>query len=779
MKTKILITVAVLFVLYGLKAQIPTDGLVLNLPLDGTVADSSSYKNVCENHGATAAADRTGKAGKAMSFDGYSYIRIPSTKVLDLTTNRTISCWAYIPSNMIPYMYPTLVYKQEPIKSSATYCIQLCGCSCYNSNQYKITTLSTTNLTHYQLFTKQLYTDYYNKWINIVSTYDTISGYMKIYLNGQISDSTYCGKVVSNSSNLDLTIGCGGISADYRTFFNGLIDDVLLYNRALSVAEINKIYNEKLLVNAGSDKTVVCGESVKLDSVTTNYTGGGTLKYKWNPSTGLNNDSIANPVSTPVGSINYTVTVITPDGSIASDNVSVSSKSFSAVNTSTIYKYILCGESAKFDSIITNYTGKGTLRYKWSPSTGLNCDTIARPVCNATQSTYYTVTITGPGGCTTNAYVYAYLYSNSSNYTTSKTVSCGDTIKLEAITANIVNKSNLHYLWTPSTGLNSDTIANPIANLSGNMTYYYTVTTSLGCLVSTGSVNITYLKTSKPVISFVGVDKNNKNTINWDNAAYKNVEVFNIYKETNVTNNYLKIATVPYASASSFTDTLSLPDVQSNRYKLSIMDKCGLETELSNYHKTMHLTINKGVNTSWNLIWESYEGFTVSTYNIYRGVTKADVTQIGSLSGNNNQFTDFSAPSGDVYYQIEAIGSASSAIKGMNKLVSAANTVSFTSRSNIATNVSGPNAIYTVKDIFGLISVYPNPAANKIDLYTGENIIPETGYFIYNMLGAIVKSEKIVCNKQLINLDELSNGVYMLIVKSEKCTGSQKLIIQK
>lgn len=778
MKSKILITVAFLLIFSGLKAQIPTDGLVLNLPLDGTAADSSSYKNVCENHGATPVADRTGRAGKAMAFDGYSYIRIPSTKALDLTTNRTISCWAYIPSTMIPNMYPTLVYKFEPIKSSATYCIQLCGCTCYNENHYKITALSTTDLTHYQVFTKQLYTDYYNKWVHIVSTYDTISGYMKIYLNGHISDSTYCGKVVANTSNLDLNIGCGGNSSDYRTYFNGYIDDVLLYNRALSVTEINKIYNEKFAVSAGSDKTAVCGETIKLDSVTTNNTGGGLLKYKWTPATGLNNDTIANPISTPTGVITYTVTVTKPDGTSATDNVIVSQKSFSPINTSTIYNYISCGESVKFDSIITNYSGKGKLKYKWSPSTGLNSDTIARPVCTAAQSTYYTVTITVANGCSANAYVYAYVYSNSSYYTTSKTVSCGDTIRLEAITANIANKTGLHYKWTPSTGLSSDTIATPIARLSANMTYYYTVTTSSGCVATTGSAYITYAKTAKPAIAFVGVDMNNKNIITWDKSAYSGVKTFNVYKETNIADSYVKIGTVA-DSVSTYTDTLSLPNVQSNRYKLSILDKCGFETDLSNYHKTMHLSINKGVGTSWNLIWESYEGYTVSTYNIYRGTSVSNITQIGTLSGNNNQFSDFSAPTGDVYYQIEAIKSSSSAITGVNKATTLVETGSNTSRSNIATNASGLSGTIDLKDISDLISICPNPASTKIDLSIGDNIISETNYFIYNTLGVKVKSDKIVETNQRINLENLANGVYMFVIKSEKKTGSHKLIIQK
>ena len=222
MKTKILTLIAILFLFSGLRAQIPTDGLVLNLPLDGTVIDSSSYKNVCTNHGATAVADRTGKAGKAMAFDGYSYISIPSTKSLDLTGNKTLSCWVYVPSNVVLGMYPTLIFKNEPLKQSATYCLHLTDCSCYNSNQHKFGFLTTTNTTHYEVYSKQLYTDNNNKWLHIVCTYDTVSGYSKIYFNGQLSDSIYNEKTISNTSDLDLNIGCSNTS-DSRTFFNGYI----------------------------------------------------------------------------------------------------------------------------------------------------------------------------------------------------------------------------------------------------------------------------------------------------------------------------------------------------------------------------------------------------------------------------------------------------------------------------------------------------------------------------------------------------------------------------
>jgi len=770
MKSKILILFVILLVITNLKAQIPTNGLVLNLPLDGNVNDSSSYKNVCENHGITTVADRSGRMGKAMYFDGYSYIRIPSTKALDLTTDKSISCWVYIPSTMMTNMYPTLVYKQEPLKNSATYCIQLAECVCYNSNQHKITTLFTSDLTHYQTFSKQLYSDNYNKWLNIVYTYDTISGYLKTYLNGQISDSTYCGKIVANTSNLDLNIGCGH-SDDYRTYFNGYLDDVLVYNRGLSAIEINQIYTEKFMVNAGADKTVACSEPVKLDSVTTTYTGQGNLKYKWTPAIGLNNDTIAHPTCTTAKDVTYSVTVTTPDGTTATGNVSVH-VNFSPINTSTIYKYLNCGQSMKFDSIKTNYSGTSALKYKWSPSTGLDNDSIATPSCKISQSAYYTVTITTQGGCSTTAKVYASVSSSYSYLYTYKTVSCGDTIKLATTT------TGLKYKWTPSTGLNSDTIANPIATLTSNMAYSCTVTTSLGCIASIEKVYITYTKTAKPAILGVGVDKNNKNVIVWDKSAYSNAKTFNIYRETNVANIYSKIGNVSNDSTSIFADTLSFPNVQSNRYKLSIVDKCGYETDLSGYHKTMHLSINQGVNKSWNLIWESYEGFSVSTYNIYRGSKASSFELVGSLSGNNNQFSDFTPPTGNVYYQIEAIKSNPVTVSSIKSKAKSTDATVYSSRSNIATNAS-ETGINVLKDISNMISIYPNPTSDKLELTISGNINPKSNLFIYNILGSIIKSERLSSNKQIIDLGNLTNGIYMLVVKSDKFTGSQKLIIQK
>lgn len=772
MKAKSILLLLCLF--FGISlafCQVPTNGLVLYLPMNGNANDSSLYANNGISENCKFVPDRFGNNGKAMSFNGInSYIHIPNNASINLVNNKSASYWIYIPSIVSLNNYTTVIYKDEPL-AVATFANQINEEAGYGKIRYKFGFMFSYNSSNVGANTKQSYTNFRDQWLNITGTYDSISGYLRIYFNGKISDSTFVGNKKSNSSTYDLTIGRGKNDGYLsQTYLNGYLDDIRLYNRALSSKEVFDIYNEKYFINAGSNKTVVCGESVKLDSVTTNYSDSGTLKYKWVPSTNLNNDTIPNPICTSTSPMTYTVTVSFPEGSTASGKVTVTPQSFSSINGTTNYKYLTCGQSVKFDTILTNYTGIGKLKYRWIPSKGLDCDTIARPTCSVTQSTNYSVTITTPIGCSISSNVNVSVYQNYQSYTTYKTVSCGDTIKLEALVANGINKNGLSYKWYPSSGLNSDTISNPIAKLSSSTTYTYTVTSSSGCIISYGNVNVTFTKIGKPEIAYVNVD-NDLNVISWDKSLYSGANSFNVYKETNVANTYSKITTIPYDKAGSFVDTLSSAKVQSNKYKLSILDNCGFETDLSNYHKTIHLSINKGVGTIWNLIWEPYEGFTVATYNIYRGSNLNNIVQIGSISGSNVQFSDYTAPTGDVFYQIEAVKSVSSSIKS-NQFVSSGTAI--ISKSNTATNIiDGLNELsYDNSDD---IYIFPNPASNILNIKSNDTI---SKIEIFDFTGKLCYSNNQPENNLKINISTLRNGIYMVKTTINNLNKSGKFVIQ-
>jgi hypothetical protein len=77
-----------------------------------------------------------------------------------------------------------------------------------------------------------------NQWLYVVWTWDGTLN--KIYQNGVLVASA------SNLNNVPYTHAALSIGSYHQTgaeFFNGLIDEVRIYNRALSAAEISAIYN--------------------------------------------------------------------------------------------------------------------------------------------------------------------------------------------------------------------------------------------------------------------------------------------------------------------------------------------------------------------------------------------------------------------------------------------------------------------------------------------------------------------------------------------------------
>lgn len=73
------------------------------------------------------------------------------------------------------------------------------------------------------------------------------------------------------------------------------------------------------VVSAGPDKVVLEGGSIPLEGAGT----GNNLSFLWSPSTALNNNSTARPVSSPVDDVEYTLTVTSGEGCTATDRVVV------------------------------------------------------------------------------------------------------------------------------------------------------------------------------------------------------------------------------------------------------------------------------------------------------------------------------------------------------------------------------------------------------------------------------------------------------------------------
>ena len=75
------------------------------------------------------------------------------------------------------------------------------------------------------------------RWYHVVGVYDSISKTASIYVDGIFRNS---------SSNVDFTspdvANSFNIGRGISTYWNGSIDDVRVYSRALSAAEVKKLY---------------------------------------------------------------------------------------------------------------------------------------------------------------------------------------------------------------------------------------------------------------------------------------------------------------------------------------------------------------------------------------------------------------------------------------------------------------------------------------------------------------------------------------------------------
>ncbi len=153
-----------------------------------------------------------------------------------------------------------------------------------------------------------------------------------------------------------------------------------------------------------------------------------------------------------------------------------------------------------------------------------------------------------------------------------------------------------------------------------------------------------------PQICMVTV-QDGRNMVMWEKEL--EVQAYNIYRESITAGEYELVATVPYDSLSVWIDTASRPRTRSYRYRMTATDIFGIESELSEIHKTMHLSTNQGLGNECNLSWSEYEGAAYSTYVIYRGTDANNIHQIDVMSaGGNTTYTDENPPVGEVYYQV-------------------------------------------------------------------------------------------------------------------------------
>ena len=154
--------------------------------------------------------------------------------------------------------------------------------------------------------------------------------------------------------------------------------------------------------------------------------------------------------------------------------------------------------------------------------------------------------------------------------------------------------------------------------------------------------------------------------VNWNaDALPEGITKVVVEKEGSLLDAFHTIATFN-AAAGRYVDNSSTPAVKSSRYRIRLLADNGQESSYSNAHKPLHVMIAKAAN-GFNLIWDSYEGMPVQSYNIMRGSSADNLQQIDQVAGSINSYTDMSAPSGISYYAVTFNTVLYQNARGMNR----------------------------------------------------------------------------------------------------------------
>lgn len=275
-------------------------------------------------------------------------------------------------------------------------------------------------------------------------------------------------------------------------------------------------------------------------------------------------------------------------------------------------------------------------------------------------------------------------------------------------------------------------------------------------------------------ICIVTIDSTtNKNKIIWEQSSDTTLTSYSIYKETSITDSFNLIGNVPKGSMSVFIDTSSNPAKVSAKYMMKTVSSCADSYE-SQPHKTIHLTINTGLNNTWNLIWENYEGNVGAIKNrIWRGSTFGGLQLIDSVSASSTTYTDLHPPLGVLFYAIEMIPQHK-----CNPSTKSGKSTYSSSFSNIADN----KALVGINEnqLSPNISIYPNPAIDKITINNTGNSGHSYNLSIKNIRGQEILKESLSFKfPHSIDISGIANGVYILILQNEKEYYLNKLIIKR
>ena len=267
------------------------------------------------------------------------------------------------------------------------------------------------------------------------------------------------------------------------------------------------------------------------------------------------------------------------------------------------------------------------------------------------------------------------------------------------------------------------------------------------------------------VLDVVSVINEMKNRIVWvgDPTGWSKMKV---YKEGYIKDDYTFIGEVDLTAGGTefvYTDNTSQPLVHSDYYKISFVSLTGEETALSNFQRTVHLSINQGLSTNHNLIWNAYEGLEVSHYEVLHGASSdlSTMTSLAMLPSTTNMYTHVNE---SPYYVIVVHFASQPGQKSGQELKSHSN------------KLSNDGQLWFVPE--QTVKVYPNPFSETATIEFSNPEGLEYTLLVKDITGRnYLRQDQITSEQVKINKENLPPGYYIIQIIGKK-NGSKLVIIR-
>jgi len=216
-------------------------GLVGYWPFCGNANDESGNGNDGVVNGATLMEDRFGNAGSAYSFDGVDdFISVSNSESIDVQSEITITAW--VKTTSIESSRPTIVCK-ERFENGIKYMLSIqsetgnVGIAVNNGPSTNCSACNQEIWSNESLISES--------WQHVSASWD--NEILKVYVNGVLSqtgEGNLQGGLLPTAPSTPLLFGKAFTSVIpiYSTQFQGSLDDIGIWNRALTPEEVQELY---------------------------------------------------------------------------------------------------------------------------------------------------------------------------------------------------------------------------------------------------------------------------------------------------------------------------------------------------------------------------------------------------------------------------------------------------------------------------------------------------------------------------------------------------------